>query len=148
MQHKQNAITSLLKLSLYTFLALGALAQVRADDKKVDPTGTWTWTTPGRNGGPDRKMTLKLKVDTDGKLNGTLSSPGRDNQVTETKIEDGKITGEEFSFAVTREFQGNKRVTKYSAKIVDGKIKGSFEFERNGEPTKRDWSAEKDTAGK
>ena len=56
-------------------LALGAIAQVQAADKE-SPAGTWTWTQPGRNGGPDRKSTLKLKVDGD-KVTGTISAPGR-----------------------------------------------------------------------
>src|SRR5271165_6650676 len=132
MQHKQNALSSLLKLALYTFLALGTIAQVQAQSKKVDLTGTWSWTQPGRNGGPDRKTTLKLKLESDGKLTGMLITPGR-NGDTETKIEDGKINGEEFTFSVTNERNGNKMARKYTAKIVEGKIKGKVEFDRNGE---------------
>ena len=60
----QNPLSSLLKLVTCAVLALGAFAQVQAADK-ADPTGSWTWTQPGRNGGPDRKSTLKLKADGD-----------------------------------------------------------------------------------
>ena len=57
-------------------LMMGVLVPARAEDKKVDPTGTYTWTMPGRNGGPDRTNTLVLKLDGD-KLTGTLAAPGR-----------------------------------------------------------------------
>ena len=144
MQLKHSNLALILKLGLCTFLALGFLAQVQAADKKVD--GKWTWTTPGRNGGPDRKMTLDLKADGD-KVTGTLSSPGRDGATTETKIEDGKLKGDDISFTVTREFNGNKFVQKYTGKVGDT-IKGKMEFERNGETQSRDWEAKRADASK
>jgi len=55
-------------------LIMGALAQARAEDKKVDPSGTYMWTVPARNGGADRTNTLVLKLDGD-KLTGKLTSP-------------------------------------------------------------------------
>lgn len=61
----QKAFASFLQLAVCALLALGATAQLQAADKKADPTGTWSWTTPGRNGGADRKRTLKLKTDGD-----------------------------------------------------------------------------------
>jgi hypothetical protein len=121
-------------------LILGVLVQARAEDKKVDPTGTYTWTTPGRNGGPDRTNTLVLKLEGD-KLTGKVSSPGRDGQINTTEITDAKLTGTDVSFTVTREFNGNKFTAKYSGKIADGAIKGKMEFERNGEAQSRDWEA-------
>src|SRR4051794_18077000 len=72
MQRKQNPLVSLLQLVTCAVLALGATAQIQAADKKADAAGTWTWSTPGRNGGPDRKSTLKLKVDGD-KVTGSIS---------------------------------------------------------------------------
>ena len=142
MQQRQKTLVSLLKVGLCAFLALGMLVQAQAQEKKANPTGTWTWTMAGRNGGPDRKMTLKLKVE-DGKLTGKLITPGRDGQDVETKIEEGAIKGEEFSFNVTREFNGNKMTSKYTGKIVDGAIKGKIETERNGQTRSRDWEAKK-----
>ena len=87
-------------------------------------------------------MTLKLKVDGE-KLTGTLSSPGRDGQTTETAIADGKVKGEEVSFTVTREFNGNKMVSKYNGKVSADAIKGKIESERNGQPQTRDWEAKR-----
>jgi hypothetical protein len=113
----------------------------RAEDKKSDPTGTWTWTQQGRQGGQDREMTLKLKSEGD-KLTGTLTSPGR-NGSTDTKIEHGKIAGDEISFDVTREFNGNSMTTKYKGKVNGDTITGKASFERNGEARDRDWTAKR-----
>jgi len=146
MQLKQHTLASLLKAAACAILAFGLVAQVQAQEKKTDPTGTWTWTTPGRNGGPDRKSTLKLKLEGD-KLKGKLSSP-RQGQVTETEITEGKVKGEEISFTVTREFNGNKFTQKYTGKLSADTIKGKIEFERNGETQSRDWTAKREVEKK
>lgn len=114
----------------------------RADDKKADPTGTWSWTTPGRNGGPDREQTLKLKAD-GSTLTGTLSTPGRNGETRDTKIDHGKVTGDEVSFDITREFNGNSMTTKYKGKVSGDAITGKISFERNGETRDRDWTAKR-----
>ncbi len=134
MQLMKN-LTPLLAIAI---LAIGTAVQA------ADATGTYNWTRPGRNGGPDQKMTLKLKADGD-KLTGTLTSPSRDGGTTDTKIADGKVKGEEISFTVTREFNGNKMVQKYSGKVSADAIKGKIEFERNGETQSRDWEAKRAT---
>jgi hypothetical protein len=144
MHLKHNNLTSIIKFGFCAILALGFLAETKAQDKKVD--GTWAWTMPGRNGGPERKMTLKLKTEGD-KVTGTLTSPGRDGATTETKIEDAKLKGDEISFTVTREFNGNKMVSKYTGKVGET-IKGKIEFERNGETQSRDWEAKRATETK
>jgi len=124
MKRTQHSFTPLVKLVACAVLALGAAVQSQAADSKADPTGTWTWTTPGRNGGPDRKSTLKLKLDGD-KVTGTVTSPGRQGgQAQDTAIEDGKLKGEELSFSVTREVNGNKFTAKYSGKLAGDTIKG------------------------
>jgi hypothetical protein len=137
MQIKKH-LTPLLAIALLT---IGTAVQA------ADATGTWNWTRPGRNGGPDQKMTLKLKVDGE-KLTGTLSSPGRDGAVTETAIAEGKVKGEDVSFTVTREFNGNKMVSKYSGKVSADTIKGKIESERNGQAQSRDWEAKRATEKK
>ncbi len=138
MQPNQNTLTSLLKLGICTIFALGALGQAQA----ADATGTWTWSTPGRNGGPDRVSTLKLKVDGT-KLTGTLSSPGRGGAATDIEIKEGKVKGDEISFNVVREFNGNTMTTKYNGKVTADSIKGKIESERNGQPVSRDWEAKR-----
>jgi len=143
----KKSSVSIIALAL-TFCGLSSVSSSRAaEDKKADPSGTWTWTTPGRNGGADRKMTLKLKVEGE-KVTGTLSTPGRDGEMVKSEIEDGKIKGDEVSFAVTREFNGNKRTSKYHGTITADAIKGKTEFERNGEAQSRDWEAKRSTETK
>ena len=86
-------ISKFTKILLGAVLLTGSLVQAQADDKKVDPTGTYIWTMPGRNGGPDRTNTLVLKLDGD-KLTGSVASPGRGGAApTPVDITDGKVTG-------------------------------------------------------
>ena len=144
MKSTQNALTTLIKAAACAVLALGAVAQ--AQDKKADPTGTWTWSAPGRNGGPERKSTLKLKLEGD-KVTGTLSAPGRGGQTSDVAISDGKLKGDEISFAVTREVGGNKITAKYNGKISGDSIKGKMETGREGQ-TPRDWEAKRETEKK
>src|SRR4051812_44391939 len=105
--------------AIITAVTCGFLAftsALQAQDKKADPTGTWTWSVPGRDGGPARVSTLKLKAEGD-KLTGTVTSPGRQgSEPRQTAIENGKIKDDEISFTVTREFNGNKMVSKYNGK--------------------------------
>ena len=119
MKSTQNALASLIKAAACAILALGAVAQ--AQDKKADPTGTWTWSTPGRDGRPERKFTLKLKLEGE-KVTGTLSAPGRGGQSSDVAISDGKLSGDT--------------------------IKGKMEFERNGQTQSRDWEAKRETEKK
>lgn len=102
----------------------------------ADVSGTWKWTVE-RNG---QKIETTLTLKQDGKkLTGKIT--GRNN--TETDIEDGKVDGDDVSFKVTREFNGNKMVQNYSGKATTDTIKGKVEFERNGEKQSRDWEAKK-----
>jgi len=86
---------------------------------------------------PSDHEVVKLKLDGD-KLTGSIS--GRQN---DTNIEDGKLSGDDISFKVTREINGNKMVMKYSGKIDGDSIKGKIESERDGQPTSRDWNAKR-----
>ena len=155
MQPKQNASLTLLRLAACAALAVGCFARAedqKAQDKKTNPSGTWSWTVPARSGGPDRTNTLTLKVEGD-KLSGSVVAPGRDGQIRESTVEEGKISGEDISFKVTREFNGNKFTSRYTGKLTGDTIKGKIEFDRNGEIQTRDWEAKRqvdkvDNAGK
>ena len=139
MQRKQFVLGSLFSLAACAFLALSAVSSQAAD-----ATGTWTWSRPGRNGGEAQKTTLTLKVDGE-KLTGSVSSPGRQGaEPRKTEITDGKVKGDEISFSVTREFNGNKMTSKYSGKVTADTIKGKTEFDRNGEAQSRDWEAKRE----
>jgi hypothetical protein len=128
------------KIMLGATLVLGTTILVQADDKKMDPSGTYQWVMPGRNGGPDRTNTLVLKLDGD-KLTGKLTAPGRGGQVAETAINDAKLTGADVSFNIVRTFNDNSFTNNYSGTITNDAIKGKIEFVRNGEAQSRDWNA-------
>lgn len=136
-----------------------AVAEVRAADKI---TGTWSWAQQRRGGAggaepaadaPVRKTTLKLKADGE-KLTGTIAQPmgGRGGAAAAapapTEISDGKIKGDEISFSVKREFNGNAMVMKYNGKVEGDKITGKIEMpgRNGGDPTSRDWTATREAA--
>ena len=126
MLRNKHAFTSFVTLASCALLAVGTAAQIQAADK-ADPSGTWTWKTPGRNGGEGRAVTLKLKSEGE-KVTGKLSTPGRQGgEARETDIEDGKLDGNELSFKVTRQFGDNKVVQKYHGKVSGDTIKFTVE---------------------
>src|SRR6267154_2228422 len=73
---KTIKLNKLVKILAGAVIVSGIFTQVRAEDAKIDPTGSYIWTMPGRNGGPDRTNTLSLKLEGD-KLTGKLTTPGR-----------------------------------------------------------------------
>lgn len=140
-----------------------AVAEVRAADKI---TGTWSWAQQRRGGGggepaadaPVRKTTLKLKADGE-KLTGTMAAPaggrgggggGGGAAPAPVEISDGKVKGDEISFSVKREFNGNAIVTKYTGKVDGDKITGKIEMPARGdrEAVSRDWTATREAAEK
>ena len=135
-------LNKFIKTLVGTILVTGVLIQANADDKKVDPTGTYVWTMPGRNGGPDRTNTLVLKLDGD-KLTGKLAAPGRGGKTNSSDIVDGKVAGADISFSVVRSYNDNTFTNKYSGTLADASIKGKIEFQRDGETQSHDWEAKK-----
>ena len=100
------------KLLLVTTILLAATLCLMA----ADASGKWAFEQEGR-GGPVQ-VTVNLKVD-GAALTGTLPRPGRDGNAMETPISDGKVDGNNISFSVKREFNGNSFVTTYKG-ILDG----------------------------
>ena len=94
-------------------LAMGLLASARAEDKKADPSGTYTWSTPGRNGGPDRTNTLVLKLEGD-KLTGHYSGQLGEADLT------GTVKGQEIAFKFSVDAQGNNLDCTYTG-TIEGK---------------------------
>lgn len=135
----QRTLRSLIPLAagLAVLIAVTASAQ----DKKPEITGTWKSSFTNQDG-QVRETTIKLKAEGE-KLTGTVS--GRNN---DTAIEEGKIKGDEISFQVTREFNGNKMVVKYTGKVSGDTIKGKSESERDGQARSRDWVAKREAAAK
>jgi hypothetical protein len=144
MKQQRCSFTSFLCIIAGLIFLATPITQAQAPN----PEGVWTWSTPGRNGGPDRTNTLTLKLE-GSKLSGKLSAPGRGGQASETAIAEGKIEGtESVSFLVVREFNGNWVTNKYSGKINGDKIIGKIEFTRDGEAQSRNWEANRLTNGK
>ena len=72
---------------------------------------------------------------------GTVSTESEGGPNIHAEIEDGKLSGDEISFGVTREFNNSTIVTRYSGKISGDTINGKMEGERNGKTQSRDWEA-------
>jgi hypothetical protein len=118
-------------------LALVGVAYLAQAADNPNPTGTWKWTVPMRNG-QSREMTLKLKLEGDA-LTGAMV--GRNGQ--ETAIQDGTYKDGTVSFKVVRERNGQKMTAKYSGKVTDDTIKGKVEVEGGRQAGGRDWEAKR-----
>jgi hypothetical protein len=121
-------------------LLAGLVGTARADDKKADPTGTWTWKFQ-RQDGEEVTSTLKIKQDGE-KLTGKLNSFGNEADIAEGKVDkDGNV-----SFQVVRDFGGNQVTIKYKGKVEGDTMKLKAEFERDGEVRMREFEAKREAA--
>jgi hypothetical protein len=59
---------------------------------------------------------------------------------------DGTLKGNDLSFKVKRDFNGQEFVIKYSGKLSDDKITGKAEFDMNGETRAMDWNAKREAS--
>jgi len=109
---------------------------------KVDVSGSWSWATPGRNGGAELVSTLTLAED-HGKLSGKISVPGRAGAAVESSISNGTADGGKISFEVIRELNGNKFTSSFSGEVGTNQITGQISFNRNGEVQTHDWVAKR-----
>ena len=82
----------------------------------ADVDGKWTAQVPGRQGNT-QEVTFNFKAEGD-KLTGTMS--GRQG---DTAISDGKITGNDLSFNVVREFNGNSIKLVFKGVLAGDEIK-------------------------
>ncbi len=63
-------------------------------------------------------------------------------RVPDTAIGDATFADDSLTFTVTREFNGNKRVSTYAAKLDGDSLKGSIERPgRDGGAQKNEWTA-------
>jgi hypothetical protein len=88
----------------------------------ADVSGKWTAEVPGRQGAT-QTTTINLKAD-GAKLTGTIS--GRQG---DTEISEGKVSGDDISFVVVREFNGNTIKMLYKGKVAGDEIKFTRTFE-------------------
>lgn len=128
---------SMKSLRVLFFAPVAALV-LTASAYAADPSGTWKWSMPGRNG-ETSEATLKLELK-DGKLTGTLSGRRGD-----APISDASFTDDHVKFSVVRERNDQKWVTKYDGKLEGDAIKGTVEMpgRDGGEARKSEWVAHK-----
>ena len=95
-------------------MMLGAVALVWA----ADVSGKWVAQVPGRDG-QTRETAITLKVE--GKtLTGSIGG-----QQGDTAISEGKIEGDDLSFTVVRNMNGNEIKLLYKGKVAGDEIKFS-----------------------
>jgi hypothetical protein len=88
----------------------------------ADVTGKWTAQVPGRQG--TSEVTFNFKAD-GASLTGTMTS-----QFGESPISEGKINGDEISFAIVRTGpDGSERKILYKGKVTGDEIKFTREFQ-------------------
>ncbi len=107
-------------------LYLSALALICAIAAlAADVSGTWSGQMPTRDGGT-RDVTFKLKQ-AGGALTGTMSA--FDNDIA---IKDGKVDGNNLSFSVTLDFNGNEVKLLFTGAAEGSELKMTREREGSG----------------
>jgi hypothetical protein len=102
----------------------------------ADASGTWKASIETPNGNIEN--TFVLKVD-GAKLTGTVAG----GPMGETQISEGKVDGDNISFAVVSSFNGNEFRINYKGKVSDSEIK--FTGEIAGMDRTFEFSAKKST---
>lgn len=87
----------------------------------ADVTGKWKAESTGPDG-QTRTTNLTLKADGEA-LTGTISGRGGD-----TAISEGKISGDDISFVVVRNMQGQDMKIAYKGTVAGDEIKMSVQF--------------------
>lgn len=103
------------------FWALALVGVLALSSFAADVSGKWKaeFETPN---GQTRTSNLTLKADGE-TLTGTISGRGGD-----TAISEGKVSGDEISFVVVRDFQGQQMKSQYKGKVAGDEIKMSVQF--------------------
>jgi hypothetical protein len=96
---------------MISLLALFAVTAVAAD-----VSGKWVAQVPGRDGTP-QEQTFTFKV-SGGTVTGAVGSARGDQEITE-----GKISGDDLSFAVIRKFNDMEMRSNYKGKVSGAEIK-------------------------
>ena len=109
----------------------------KATPPAIDVAGTWKWSVSGQDGQATESI-LKLEQK-EGKLAGTLTRRGNDTAIT-----DAKLIGEDLSFSIVRERDGQKSVSKYTGKVSGDIIKGKMERTAGDQSQTRDWEAKRE----
>jgi hypothetical protein len=93
----------------------------------ADVNGKWTAQVPGRDG-QTREMTFTFKAEGE-KLTGSMSGQQGDSEIT-----DGKISGDQISFTVKINIQGNERKFLYKGTVSGDEMKVTRTIEGGNRP--------------
>ncbi len=136
-----------MKLLLLRFGLLGFAAafviDASAADKPVERSpfeGTWQWKFKMPDGGevtPQVKLSRK-----DGKFNGI----SRFRLGADAPLANIKLTGEQISFEVIRERNGQRVVSRYRGAISNDTLKGTVTFKSDGPEQTFPWEAKKQSS--
>jgi hypothetical protein len=106
-------------LLLFAMCATSALA--------ADIGGKWMGTAEGPNGPLERTFTFKV----DGS---TLTGETESQLIGKSTIKDGKVEGDNITFSITANFQGNEMTLTYKGKIAGDQIKLTVDIPALGKP--------------
>jgi hypothetical protein len=140
---------------VFTILLVVAFVAMAADI-----TGKWVAEQPGRNGGPARQITFDLKADgatLTGTMTGGMGGGGRRGggggrqggggaAPQAREISDGKVDGNNISFTVKVEFNGNAMVTKYEGTLSGDELKLKVTRDGQNGPTTSELTAKRSTS--
>jgi hypothetical protein len=136
---------------VFTILLVVAFVAMAADI-----TGKWVAEQPGRNGGPARQTTLDLKAN-GATLTGTVTGGGGGGRrggggggggggaPQAREISDGKVDGNNISFTVKVEFNGNTMVSKYEGTLSGDELKLKVTRDGPNGPTTSELTAKRST---
>lgn len=108
-------------MKLRIFSSLAALAFAASSLFAADLTGKWVAKMQTPNG-DTRDMVMNLKANGD-KITGTVGGMRGDAEIT-----DGKIAGDDVSWVVVRNFNGNEIRQQYKGKVAGSEMKLQISF--------------------
>lgn len=111
-----------MKSLLKSCAALAASVLLSTAAWAADPSGTWKF-SPGGDA-PDSTIVLAV---TDGRLGGSIITPGRNGKDSAVKLASASIKGDVVNLTVHRTVKKEKIVTKYSGRLEGDTITGKFE---------------------
>jgi hypothetical protein len=103
---------------LVALFAMNALA--------ADISGTWKGTAESANGPLERTFTFKV-------AGTTLTGETESQMLGKSTLTDGKVDGDNISFSITANMQGNEMKLTYKGKVVGDQIKLTVEFPGGGQ---------------
>ena len=117
--------------------ALLPMTLLAADATKSSPLdGLWRWNFTNADAGVVQP-TLRVKTEDDG----TITGVSRFRSGTSTNVSNLKLQGDQVSFEVVRERNGEKTVTRYHGTFKGDKITGQVVATTAGAEQSRDWNA-------